>query len=149
MDDFTDEQKQYLAGFATGVAARRAALGLPAGLAVGGGASSPNPDAAMFEAQDRTLANGGKLSAEEQAKRKTPPLDRWGALVAAAETNTAPKGVDVFLTKYFGLFHVAPAQDLYVPVAHTSWRARSAPDARPCRSCGEDGRWLFACDDAQ
>ena len=115
MDDFTDEQKQYLAGFATGIAARRAALGLPAGLAVGGGGSaSPNPDAAMFEAQDRAIANGGKLSAEEQAKRKTPPLDRWDALVAAAETNTAPKGHDVFLTKYFGLFHVAPAQDSYM-----------------------------------
>ncbi len=114
MDEFTDEQKQYLAGFATGVAARRAALGLPAGLAIGGGSATPNPDAAMFEAQDRTVANGGKLSAEEQAKRKTPPLDRWDALVAAAKTNSAPKGSDVFLTKYFGLFHVAPAQDSFM-----------------------------------
>lgn len=114
MDDFTDEQKQYLAGFATGVAARRAALGLPAGLAIGGGSATPNPDAAMFEAQDRTVANGGKLSAEELAKRKTPPLDRWDALVAAAKTNSAPKGSDVFLTKYFGLFHVAPAQDSFM-----------------------------------
>jgi ferredoxin-nitrite reductase len=116
MDDFTDEQKQYLAGFATGVAARRAAMGLPAGLAPGGaaGTEQPNPDAALFAAQDRAVAAGGKLTAEESAKRKNPPLDRWDMLVAAAETNSAPKGSDVFLTKYFGLFHVAPAQDSYM-----------------------------------
>lgn len=114
--DFTDEQKQYLAGFATGVAAKRAALGLPAGLAAGGGATSnaPNPDAALFAAQDHTTAQGGKLVAEEQAKRARPPLDRWDELVAMAESGVPPKGTDVFLTKYFGLFYVAPAQDSFM-----------------------------------
>jgi ferredoxin-nitrite reductase len=113
--DFTEEQKQYLAGFATGVAAKRAALGLPAGLAAAGGAASlPNPDAAMFAAQDRTVAAGGKLAAEEQAKRAKPPLDRWDELVAMSESGVPPKGTDVFLTKYFGLFYVAPAQDSFM-----------------------------------
>ncbi|MFM7344700.1 MAG: NirA family protein [Tagaea sp.] len=113
--DFTDEQKQYLAGFATGVAAKRAALGLPAGLTAGAAASSvPNPDAAMFAAQDRTAAAGGKLVAEEQAKRAKPPLDRWDELVAMSESGVPPKGTDIFLTKFFGLFYVAPAQDSFM-----------------------------------
>ena len=113
--DFSDEQKQYLSGFASGIAAKRAALGMPPLLA-GAQASdaNPNPDAALFAAQDRIVAAGGKLTAEEKAKRTTPPLDRWDALVAAAEKGQAPKGTDIFLTKYFGLFFVAPAQDSFM-----------------------------------
>ncbi len=116
-DDFSDEQKQYLAGFASGVAAKRAALGLPPLLPGSAAAAAPaqsGPDAALFAAQDRTVAAGGKLTAEEQAKRAKPPLDRWDELVAAAEKGVPPKGTDVFLTKYFGLFYVAPAQDSFM-----------------------------------
>jgi ferredoxin-nitrite reductase len=114
--DFTDEQKQYLAGFASGVAAKRASLGLPPmlGSAASGAPAATGPDAALFAAQDRTVAAGGKLTAEEQAKRAKPPLDRWDELVAAAEKGVAPKGTDVFLTKYFGLFYVSPAQDSFM-----------------------------------
>jgi ferredoxin-nitrite reductase len=113
--DFSEEQKQYLSGFASGVAAKRAALGLPPLLA-GGQASdtAPNPDSALSAAQDRAVAAGGKLTPEEKAKRANPPLDRWDTLVAAAEKGQAPKGTDVFLTKYFGLFFVAPAQDSFM-----------------------------------
>jgi len=111
--DFTDEQKLYLAGFASGVAAKRAALGMPPMLGAAAQSAS-GPDAALIAAQDRTTAAGGKLTAEEQAKRAKPPLDRWDELVAAAEKGTAPKGTDVFLTKYFGLFYVAPAQDSFM-----------------------------------
>jgi ferredoxin-nitrite reductase len=114
--DFSDEQKQYLAGFASGVAAKRAALGMPPllGNAASASPAATGPDAALLAAQDRTTAAGGKLTAEEQAKRAKPPLDRWDELVAGAEKGTAPKGTDVFLTKYFGLFFVAPAQDSFM-----------------------------------
>ena len=116
VQDFSDEQKQYLAGFASGIAAKRAALGMPPllGSAATGAAAATGPDAALIAAQDRTIASGGKLTAEEQAKRAKPPLDRWDELVAAAEKGAAPKGSDVFLTKYFGLFFVAPAQDSFM-----------------------------------
>lgn len=74
----------------------------------------PVRNAALLAAQDRATAAGGKLTAEEQAKRAKPPLDRWDELVAASEKGVAPKGTDVFLTKYFGLFFVAPAQDSFM-----------------------------------
>ncbi|MBI3507761.1 MAG: NirA family protein [Proteobacteria bacterium] len=114
--DFNDEQKQYLAGFASGIAAKRAALGMPPllGNAASAAPAATGPDAALLAAQDRTVAAGGKLTAEELAKRAKPPLDRWDELVAAAEKGAAPKGTDVFLTKYFGLFFVAPAQDSFM-----------------------------------
>jgi len=52
--------------------------------------------------------------AEETAKRAKHPLDRWDEVVARAEAGQFPKGVDVFLTKYQGLFYVAPAQDSFM-----------------------------------
>ncbi|MBI1244063.1 MAG: NirA family protein [Alphaproteobacteria bacterium] len=114
--EFTDEQKQYLAGFASGVAAKRAALGMPAmlGPSASSSVAPTGPDAILIAAQDRTVAAGGTLTAEEKAKRATPPLDRWDALVAAAESGIPPKGTDIFLTKFFGLFYVAPAQDSFM-----------------------------------
>ena len=67
---FTDEQQNYLKGFMAGVEARRGSLA-PAGGAAGGA-----PADAMRAAQDATIARGGKLTAEEKAKREKHPLDR-------------------------------------------------------------------------
>lgn len=103
---FSPEQQNYLKGFMAGVEARRGALA-PAG---GGGA----PTDALRAAQDRTVAEGGKLTPEEQAKREKHPLDRWEELTARAADGKFPKGLDVFLTKYHGLFYVAPAQDSFM-----------------------------------
>ena len=114
MSDFDDQQKQWLQGFMSGLEARKAAdrltgraVAAPAGQAIG-------PDALQHAAQDRTVAAGGKLVAEEAAKRARHPFDRWDEVVGRAEAGQFPKGIDVFLTKYHGLFYVAPAQDSFM-----------------------------------
>jgi len=113
MTGFTDEQKRWLEGFASGLAASKAAAPAAAApLAPAASVSLPTgPDALQLVAQDRAVAAGGKLVAEEKAKRERHPLDRWDEVVGRAEAGQFPKGIEVFLTKYHGLFYVAPAQD--------------------------------------
>src|SRR5438309_15168 len=102
--DFTAEQKQYLEGLGRGLAVARAAQ--PVGVA-----SEPaGPERVHFTAQNRVLAAGGKLSKEEEAKRAKHPFDMWDEIAANAAKGEFPKGTDVFLYKFHGLFHVAPAQ---------------------------------------
>lgn len=106
-------QKHYLQGFVAGIEARRAAAGLPGSFA--GMAGGPTPaDDPQRAAQDRTVAAGGTLAAEEEAKRAKHPLDRWDEFRTLAAAGKFPKGTDVFLTKYLGLFYVAPAQDAFM-----------------------------------
>ena len=110
---FSTEQQEYLKGFMSGVEARRGAAGLsllPDGAAAGGG----DPADSQRAAQDRTVAAGGKLNLEEEAKRKKHPFDRWDEMAALAADGKFPKGTDVFLTKYHGLFYVSPAQDSFM-----------------------------------
>ncbi|HUB10873.1 MAG TPA: NirA family protein [Acetobacteraceae bacterium] len=106
---FSAEQQEYLKGFMAGVEARRGALGLPL---------PPAEAAAEFDihraAQDRAVAAGGKLTAEEAAKRRKHPLDRFDEISATAAAGQFPKGIDVFLAKFHGLFYVAPAQDAFM-----------------------------------
>jgi len=97
----TDEQKQYLEGFLSAVAARN------------GGAGAGAPDIHRI-AQDRFIAAGKQLSAEEDAKRKAPPLDMWDEIGTNAAASRAPKGIDIFRHKFFGLFYVTPAQDSFM-----------------------------------
>jgi len=104
--DFSADQQHYLKGFFAGVEARRGALA-PAGE---GGA----PPDAMRAAQDRTVAEGGKLTDAEVAKREKHPLDRWPEIIARADEQKYPKGVDVLLARWHGLFFVGPAQDSYM-----------------------------------
>jgi ferredoxin-nitrite reductase len=126
-DEFTEEQKQYLQGFVSGSELARSLCGLPpmAPPAEINGhpftSSRPHaltapegPDAAMHRAQDRTAAAGGKLTPEEQAKRKKHPLDMWDDLQQHARDGRFPKGTDVLAFKYHGLFYVAPAQNSYM-----------------------------------
>jgi ferredoxin-nitrite reductase len=113
MDDFSEEQKQYLQGLASGLAI--AGLNKAAPAAAGAAADMlAGPERLHFEAQNRFTAAGRKLVAEEQAKRARHPLDRWDELRARARKGEYPKGTDVFLTKFHGLFYVAPAQDSYM-----------------------------------
>jgi len=105
---FTDQQKRWLEGFTNGLAARKAAT--PAAAA----AQPIGPDALQYAAQDRATAAGGKLVAEEKAKRQRHPLDRWDEVVERSERAEFPKGIDVFLTKYHGLFYVAPAENSFM-----------------------------------
>jgi ferredoxin-nitrite reductase len=109
---FSFEQTEYLKGFMAGVEARRAALGLP--LMPDNGTAAADPSDLQRAAQDRTVAAGGKLVPEEEAKRKKPPFSRFDEVTALARAGQFPKGTDVFLTKFFGLFYVAPAQNAFM-----------------------------------
>ncbi len=128
---FSEEQKQYLHGFWSGFEARRRGRGLPPlaeTLATGrsdrgngpsalreAASEGPAPPEAIHRrAQDRFLAEGKKLSREEEAKRAKNPLDMWDDLRRHAEENRFPQGTNVFLFKFHGLFYVAPAQDSYM-----------------------------------
>ena len=131
MADFTDEQRRWLEGFTSGLAVRKAVATPPAPAA----AQPIGPDALQYAAQDRTVAAGGKLVAEEKAKRQRHPLDRWDEVVERAEKGEFPKGIDVFLTKYHGLFYVAPAENslmcrLRLPNGIlNAWQMRGLADA--------------------
>src|SRR5260370_18123689 len=134
MTEFTDQQKRWLEGFTSGLTARKAAA-VHAAPAV----QQPiGPDALQYAAQDRAVAGGGKLTAEEKAKRQRHPLDRWDEVVGRAEAGQFPKGVDVLLTKSHGLFYVAPAQDSFMCRLRmpngilTSGQMRGLADAADC-----------------
>jgi ferredoxin-nitrite reductase len=103
---FTEEQKQYLDGFLRGIVMRQGGVAPAA-------AVSLEPDIHRA-AQDRFIAAGKKLVPEEEAKRKSHPLDMWDELRAEAAEGRFPKGIDIFRHKFFGLFYVAPAQDAFM-----------------------------------
>ncbi|EMI45413.1 NirA family protein [Rhodopirellula sp. SWK7] len=127
---FTNEQKQYLCGFSFGADVARAVSGLPvlsnsAGggtsltigngtAAVDGNALPVGPERIALEAQAATVAAGKKLCKEELAKQAKNPLDMWDEIVGRSDAGEFPKGTDVFLTKFHGLFQVAPAQDSFM-----------------------------------
>src|SRR5258706_8644753 len=104
--EFTQEQKQYLDGFVAGAGLRKS-VSLPL-------ADQQGPADIHRKAQDRFVAEGKKLVAEEQAKRAKNGLDIWEEVVAHAREGKFPKGTDVFLFKFQGLFYVAPAQDSFM-----------------------------------
>lgn len=123
----TDEQKHFFQGFAMGTDVARAVRGLPIlsgrsttpgpvvnlgpkGAAVG----PPAPERLQLEAQDRTIASGKSLCKEEEAKRAKDPLTMYDEIQANADAGIFPKGTDVFLYKYSGLFQVAPAQNAFM-----------------------------------
>jgi ferredoxin-nitrite reductase len=110
VSEFTEQQKRWLEGFTSGLAARKTSATPAAPVA----AQPVGPDALQHAAQDRTVATGGKLVAEEKAKRQRHPLDRWDEVVERADKAEFPKGIDVFLTKYHGLFYVAPAENSFM-----------------------------------
>ncbi|HET7767100.1 MAG TPA: NirA family protein [Burkholderiales bacterium] len=104
---FSETQKIYLEGLGRGLAAARGAAspGVPG---LGG------PESIHFTAQDRAVAAGGNLTREEEAKRAKHPFDMWDEIAANADKGEFPKGTDVFLYKFHGLFHVAPAQNSFM-----------------------------------
>jgi ferredoxin-nitrite reductase len=127
---FTEEQKQFLSGFAFGSDVARAVSKLPiisgsaasgSTITVGGGVASVDgqalpvgPERIALIAQQDTVKSGKKLSKEELAKQEKNPLDMWDEIQARSDAGEFPKGNDVFLTKFHGLFYVAPAQDSYM-----------------------------------
>jgi ferredoxin-nitrite reductase len=119
--DFSDEQKRYLEGFASGLNVGRAAQQLAGRIPATALASTPKaspepvgPDAAGIKAQDRVLAEGKKLADQEKFKRELHPFDGYERLKAQAAANEAPKPEDNFRWRFFGLFYVAPNQNSYM-----------------------------------
>ncbi|MDR3637751.1 MAG: NirA family protein [Isosphaeraceae bacterium] len=120
----SDEQKNFLQGFAMGADVARAVRGLPilsgsatvpgATVSLGPGGASVGPERLQREAQDRFLAEGKTLTREEQAKRTKDPLTMYDEIQATARAGVFPKDTDVFLYKYSGLFFVAPAQHAFM-----------------------------------
>jgi ferredoxin-nitrite reductase len=107
--DFSPDQKRYLEGFVSGLGASR--LGRTASP---GKAEPVGPDAIHLKAQDRTIAEGGKLNDQEKIKRDEHPFDAYPRLVKQSAANEAPKPADNFRWRYFGLFYVAPTQTSYM-----------------------------------
>ncbi|HEX4596298.1 MAG TPA: NirA family protein [Burkholderiaceae bacterium] len=103
---FSEVQKEYLQGFAAGLAAggtlQKGGLGLPG--------AAPAVEAAPADANWFGWPID-EISREEQLKRELNPLDMWDQLLAHARENKPPQGGDVFRFKFHGLFYVAPAQD--------------------------------------
>ena len=112
--DFTDEQKRYLEGFATGLQISRVGRGLGGGASAKANAEPIGPDAIHFKAQDRVTASGKKLVDQEKFKREEHPFDAYERLKDQAKNNKAPSPADNFRWRYYGLFYVAPAQDSYM-----------------------------------
>jgi ferredoxin-nitrite reductase len=112
--DFTDEQKRYLEGFATGLQISKVGRGL-GGADVGKANTEPSgPDAAHLKAQDKVITSGKKLADQEKFKREQHPFDAYGRLKDQAQNNAPPSPADNFRWRYYGLFYVAPAQDSYM-----------------------------------
>ena len=148
-DGFKDEQKHFLQGFAMGADVARAVRGLPivsgsaasgTTIAIGPGAKATPPAASsgpfplQNEAQDRFIAQGRAICKEEQAKREKDPFSMWDEIGANAAAGVFPKGTDVLLYKFSGLFHVAPAQDSFMSRLRfpggtlPSWQFRGVAD---------------------
>ncbi len=120
---FSADQRSYLSGFLRGLDEVRRRSGLPlvgdvlplaepAGGAVQLGVD--RPEAVHLRAQDRFVAEGRKLCAEEEAKRAENPLDVWDRMVEHAAAGRFPGGIDVFRWKFHGLFYVAPAESAFM-----------------------------------
>jgi ferredoxin-nitrite reductase len=122
-ESFTPEQQNYLQGFVAGSGMARVGVPLPTfgqtpGITVPVGkpreVAGPEIEDIHRAAQDRFLAAGKKLSPEEMAKRKLNGLDIWDELVNHARDDRFPRGTDVFMIKFLGMFYVAPAQDAFM-----------------------------------
>lgn len=132
---FTEEQQQYLMGFAAGCdalhanrsatfAATLSSLGMLPQAEVANQASSSlskrledlpaDARSAHAIAQQQFLDRGQKLSTEEQTKRAKDPFQMRDVMQANADWAKFPKGTDVFLYKYHGLFYVSPAQNSFM-----------------------------------
>src|SRR5580700_8204401 len=78
--DFSDEQKRYLEGFASGLQISKVGRGLGGGDRGKTNAEPSGPDAAHIKAQDKVLAGGKKLADQEKFKREEHPFDAYSRL---------------------------------------------------------------------
>jgi ferredoxin-nitrite reductase len=127
---FSRDQQAYLQGLLLGTDVARKVRNLPvlsnslfpetsisgAGNSFQVGAHPPVSSLPLIhlEAQQRFELSGKKLVAEEIAKRDKSGLGMWAEIGDRAGKGEFPKGTDVFMTKFHGLFFVAPAQNSFM-----------------------------------
>lgn len=112
---FTEEQKQYLAGFFSGAMQRNGQIF--AGLTESGKFTNDPAAGGANLAAGGPIVYGTEvadLCREELWKYQQNPLDIWNKLITHADNNCAPAIDDIFRFKYYGLFYVAPAQDSFM-----------------------------------
>lgn len=114
---FTDEQKEYLAGFLAGLAQRRE-FPWTGPTSEGGLTAHPPATAAARPAGPRQETVHGTpvedLCKQEVWKHQEHGLDCWDRILAHAEANKFPDDEDTFRFRFHGLFYVAPAQNSFM-----------------------------------
>jgi len=127
---FSQVQKEYLQGFAAGLAAAGA---LPsAGIDLHGAPAAPaEPESWFGWPLD-------EITREEQLKREQDPLEIWDKLLAHAQENQPPQGGDVYRFKFHGLFYVAPAQDSLMVRVRIPGNAMSSAQMRALAGIASD-----------
>jgi ferredoxin-nitrite reductase len=121
---FTEEQKQYLEGFISALFKKHGAelpiaspsiqIDAQTSGSTAGEQRLKDPAYIHLAAQDRWVKAGGKLVPEELAKRAKHPFDMWDEMLANAAAARFPKGTDIFLHKFHGLFYAAPNQSAFM-----------------------------------
>jgi ferredoxin-nitrite reductase len=115
--EFSPEQKEYLSGFMAGIAQRGLFphVGLNGdGLLTADGASGGPNLAAPPKAETIHGFPLSEVTKQELWKHAENPLDSWDRVIAHAQENKFPNEEDSFRLRYFGLFHVAPAQNSFM-----------------------------------
>ena len=110
-EEFSLEQKEYLAGFFSGLSQRLPYVGHTA---TGQLTADPGTGAANIAVPTFHGTPVEDLCREEGWKYEQNPLQIWDALVAHANEDRAPAPADLFRFKFHGLFYVSPAQDSFM-----------------------------------
>ncbi|HAV13379.1 MAG TPA: NirA family protein [Opitutae bacterium] len=106
---FSNNQKQYLEGFFAGVNQRP---GMPFMGQNAAGQFTDSPAESVEQSVYGTPIDD--LCKEETIKHERNGLDVWDTIVADSEIGQFPQGGDLFRYKFYGLFHVTPAQDSFM-----------------------------------
>jgi ferredoxin-nitrite reductase len=127
---FSDTQKLYLEGLASGLRAQLK-KGAPkaAGLSLverGPGGAQVLASTARAEARDtgfeharraaraRLTEERQRACAEDRAKDQVEPDEMWGRMLRMAKAGQFPTGEDLFRYKFHGLFYTAPTEDAFM-----------------------------------
>ena len=114
--EFTNEQKEYLHGFFAGLAERglRPFVGHPVSGLITNDPTSGVVNQAVETEPLWFNTPVSDLSKEERWKFEQNPFALWDRLLWYSNENQPPSEADRFRIKYYGLFHVAPAQDSFM-----------------------------------
>jgi ferredoxin-nitrite reductase len=115
-EEFTNEQKEYLRGLFAGVS-QRGLTPFVGHTAEGGITNDPTSGLPNEAVKSKPLwfnTAVSDLSKEERWKLEQNPFTIWEKLLQYSNQNQPPTEDDRFRIKYFGLFHVAPAQDSFM-----------------------------------